>query len=451
MQGARRARKRPTDGDKIIRQFKIAQTEKLAAKARATERAAERLAVVDKPWEGWRLELTFAEAPRAGAVVARLEGAVVERGPFRLGPVDVEIGWGERLALAGPNGCGKTTLLGALLGRVPLAAGRRWVGPGVVVGELDQARRVFSDPRRTLLEAFTDTTDLHLGEARTLLAKFGLGADQVGRVTTSLSPGERTRASLAAFQATGTNTAVLDEPTNHLDLPAIEQLEEALGNFAGTLVVVSHDRAFLDALALTRTITLGRPDGPGTGARDRRRSAGGLTGHAMTGHTMAGLAELLRGRDPALADLPGAGTALALGEDSIGALRALADARPGWRGYGLVARHQPAPRGGHPAVRGDVAALPFRSGEFDAVLADHVPDRLSGAGRVAQELARVCRPSGRIVVVLDGRGHQAELLRRRGRDRRHRLVRAHRPVHVRGRGRGRLGARHRDRDQRAAP
>ena len=207
--------------------------------------------------------------------MARLEGAVVERGRFRLGPVDLEIGWGERLALAGPNGCGKTTLLGALLGRLPLAAGRRWVGPGVVVGELDQARRVFSDPRRTLLEAFTDTTDLHLGEARTLLAKFGLGADQVGRVTTSLSPGERTRASLAAFQAAGTNTAVLDEPTNHLDLPAIEQLEAALGDFAGTLVVVSHDRAFLDALALTRTVTLARPDGPGTGARivDDRQEA----------------------------------------------------------------------------------------------------------------------------------------------------------------------------------
>jgi ATPase subunit of ABC transporter with duplicated ATPase domains len=91
-------------------------------------------------------------------------------------------------------------------------------------------------------------------EARTLLAKFGLGADHVGRAASSLSPGERTRATLALLQARGVNCLVLDEPTNHLDLPAIEQLEQAVEAFAGTVLVVTHDRRLLEAVTTTRTI-----------------------------------------------------------------------------------------------------------------------------------------------------------------------------------------------------
>ncbi len=86
-------------------------------------------------------------APRSGDVVMRLRGAVVRRGSFTLGPVDLEIGWGERVAIVGPNGTGKTTLLLALLGRLPLDAGERWMGPGVVVGEMDQARDAFAGER----------------------------------------------------------------------------------------------------------------------------------------------------------------------------------------------------------------------------------------------------------------------------------------------------------------
>ncbi len=251
----RRAVKRSPDPDKNINAYRIASSEKQAAKVKITERALERLDVVDKPWEGWELQLELAAAPRSGAVVFRLDDAVVDRGSFRLGPLDIEIGWAERVAILGPNGSGKTTLLGALLGRLPLTSGSRWMGPGVVVGELDQARELLQTATSTL-SVFTSAAGILPQEARSLLAKFGLGADDVERAGAALSPGERTRAELALLMARGANCLVLDEPTNHLDLPAIEQLEQALETWAGTLLLVTHDRQLLDAVRITRTIEM---------------------------------------------------------------------------------------------------------------------------------------------------------------------------------------------------
>jgi ATPase subunit of ABC transporter with duplicated ATPase domains len=121
----------------------------------------------------------------------------------------------------------------------------------VVVGELGQERRRFSVDGSTLLDAFLAAVPLPTGEARSLLAKFGLGAGHVMRPAASLSPGERTRAELALLMARGTNCLVLDEPTNHLDLPAIEQLEQALESWEGTLLLVTHDRRLLEAVRLT--------------------------------------------------------------------------------------------------------------------------------------------------------------------------------------------------------
>jgi ATPase subunit of ABC transporter with duplicated ATPase domains len=254
----RRAVKRNPDPDKNVNAFRIASSEKQASKVKITDRALERLEVAEKPWEGWELHLELATAPRSGAVVFRLEDAVIERGAFRLGPLDLEIGWAERAAILGPNGCGKTTLLGALLGRVPLTAGTRWMGPGVVVGELDQARARLSTAE-PVLHTFTAAAGLLPQEARALLAKFGLGAGDVERAGAALSPGERTRAELALLMARGTNCLVLDEPTNHLDLPAIEQLEQALDTWEGTLLLVTHDRRLLETVRVTRTIELSPP------------------------------------------------------------------------------------------------------------------------------------------------------------------------------------------------
>jgi ATPase subunit of ABC transporter with duplicated ATPase domains len=211
-----------------------------------------RIEAVEKPYEPWELRLGLTPGARSGDVIARLEGAVVERGSFRLGPLDVAVGWGDRLAIAGPNGSGKTTLLDALLGRCPLAAGTRRLGPGAVLGELEQDRAALTGPQ-SLLDVFRDFEE---GTARTLLAKFGLGADDVLRSTASLSPGERTRAGLALLTARGVNCLVLDEPTNHLDVEAIEELERGLAGYDGTVILVTHDRRFLEAFAPGRTIEL---------------------------------------------------------------------------------------------------------------------------------------------------------------------------------------------------
>ena len=254
--GVKNAKAKKTDNDKFLPHLKSQRSEKMAAKAKATEKAIERLEVVDKPWEPWQLQLELKAATRAGDVVARLERATVELGSFRLGPVDLEVAWQDRLAILGPNGSGKTTLLRALLGDVDLAGGQRWLGPGVKVGLLDQ-RRLRYGGDAALLRSFMDSTGLDRSEARSLLAKFGLGADHIDRLGADLSPGERTRALLAELMAEGVNCLVLDEPTNHLDLEAIEQLESALEGFDGTLLLVTHDRAFLDAVHVTTTIDLG--------------------------------------------------------------------------------------------------------------------------------------------------------------------------------------------------
>jgi ATPase subunit of ABC transporter with duplicated ATPase domains len=250
--GVRNARRKATDNDKIGRKLRAESTEQQAAKAKQTERRIERLQVVDAPRREWELRMEIAAAPRAGSDVARLDRAVVQRGTFTLGPVSLLVEWADRIAITGANGSGKSTLLSALLGRLPLASGSSRLGPGVVVGEVDQARARFLG-ERPVLDAFVEEVPEMLpADVRTLLAKFGLVADHVVRPAVTLSPGERTRAGLALLQARGVNLLILDEPTNHLDLPAIEQLEGALETYEGTLLLVTHDRRMLEAVATNR-------------------------------------------------------------------------------------------------------------------------------------------------------------------------------------------------------
>jgi ATPase subunit of ABC transporter with duplicated ATPase domains len=251
--GAGRAGNPRREPDKHIRYREVQRAQRTGAKAAAAERELARLEAVEEPRDPWRLRLTLASAGRGSEVVFALRGAVVERGDVRLGPVDLAVHAGDRLRLTGPNGSGKTTLLDALLGRQPLLAGTAYVGPGVVVGELDQARRDLRGPA-PLLEVFRRLSGLSEVDARTLLAKFRVGADVVLRPADTLSPGERTRVGLALFQARGSTSLVLDEPTNHLDLPAIEQLESALESYRGTVLLVTHDRRLAASVRITREL-----------------------------------------------------------------------------------------------------------------------------------------------------------------------------------------------------
>ncbi|HRE02092.1 MAG TPA: ATP-binding cassette domain-containing protein, partial [Ilumatobacteraceae bacterium] len=179
-QGLGRAKRDLSEKDKSIRSFKINQTEQLAGKAARTEKMIERLEAVDEPREAWQLHLSFGETARSGSVVARLDDVVVQRGEFTLGPVSAEIGFGERIAITGHNGSGKSTLLGVILGRIEPDRGTAMLGPSVVVGELTQGRGQLADDA-TLLEGFMAATGMTIPDARTLLAKFGIGATEVTR------------------------------------------------------------------------------------------------------------------------------------------------------------------------------------------------------------------------------------------------------------------------------
>jgi len=252
-QGVRNAIRKAPDNDKIRRRAASESSEKQAQKVRQMESRIARLEEVAEPRKEWVLEFSIGAAPRSSSVVATLDKAVVRQGEFVLGPVSLQVDAGERIGITGPNGAGKSTLLRLLLGRREPDEGRASLGANVAIGEIDQARAVFSGQQRLVDRFEQHVPDWSIADMRTLLAKFGLRADHVERSVDELSPGERTRAGLALLQARGTNVLVLDEPTNHLDLPAIEQLEQALESYDGALLLVTHDRRMLQNVRLDRS------------------------------------------------------------------------------------------------------------------------------------------------------------------------------------------------------
>ncbi|MFK3676099.1 ABC-F family ATP-binding cassette domain-containing protein [Microbacterium sp. NPDC090218] len=251
-QGVRNAMKKAPDNDKIKRKASAESSEKQAQKVRQMESRIARLEEVEEPRKEWQLEFTIGSAPRSSSVVSTLSSAVFRQGTFQLGPVSLQVNAGERIGITGPNGAGKSTLLRGLLGRQLPDEGTASLGASVQIGEIDQARAQLVGTQ-SLAVAFEELVpEMASGEVRTLLAKFGLKADHVTRAVDELSPGERTRAGLALLQARGVNLLVLDEPTNHLDLPAIEQLEQALESYEGTLLLVTHDRRMLATVKTDR-------------------------------------------------------------------------------------------------------------------------------------------------------------------------------------------------------
>ncbi|WP_430593169.1 ABC-F family ATP-binding cassette domain-containing protein [Humidisolicoccus flavus] len=251
-QGVRNAIKKAPDNDKIRRKASVESSEKQAQKVRQMESRIARLTEVEEPRKEWQLQFTIGAAPRSSAVVATLSQVEKRLGSFSFGPVSLQVNAGDRIGITGPNGAGKSTLLRLLLGRSEPDSGQASLGASVAIGEIDQARARFAGAESLMDRMEAEMPDMPPAEIRTLLAKFGLRADHVERPSGELSPGERTRAGLALLQARGVNVLVLDEPTNHLDLVAIEQLEQALESYEGTVLLVTHDRRMLESVRLNR-------------------------------------------------------------------------------------------------------------------------------------------------------------------------------------------------------
>jgi ATP-binding cassette subfamily F protein 3 len=232
-------------------QAKLTQIQRLDEERRA---ASEEAALLGR--RSRKLGFGFISPPRSGRVVLETEGLALRIGERTLvEDVTVALDRGEHVALVGPNGAGKTTLLETLLGRRPGQAGRSRLGHGVVPAYFSQ-QEVELDLNKTVLDCTQAATGLSRPQAQNLLGRFLFsGWDAHEKQVAVLSGGERRRLALAHVVASGANFLVLDEPTNHLDLESREALEAALEDFPGTVLLVSHDRALLDAVA-ERTLAI---------------------------------------------------------------------------------------------------------------------------------------------------------------------------------------------------
>jgi len=241
-----------------------------ASKARQAQSRVKKLEKMERlerdPEDGKVLDFAFSTPERTGRVIFELDGARVDVGGGEqavtlLQDAEMWLERGEHVTLVGPNGSGKTTLIETIAGRRPLAAGKLSTGHNVRVGYLSQHAEDLGaggPPGQSVLDATQRATGLTPNRARSLLGRFLFSGEDAEKPLAGLSGGERRRLSLAVLvgaDAKAPNVLILDEPTNHLDLESREALEDALRSFKGAILLVSHDRALLDAVG-TRTIAV---------------------------------------------------------------------------------------------------------------------------------------------------------------------------------------------------
>jgi ATP-binding cassette subfamily F protein 3 len=226
-------------------------------RARQAQSRAKRLEKIDRisrgPADAAALEFAFKPPERSARVIFELtDGGIVGGEEPLLEEAELWLERGEHVSLVGPNGAGKTTLIETLAGRRELSTGKLRTGHNVNIGFLSQHADELGTAR-TVLEATQKATGLTPNKARSLLGRFLFSGEEAEKPLEALSGGERRRLSLAILVQSGANVLILDEPTNHLDLESREALEQALSEFTGALLLVSHDRALLDAVG-TRTV-----------------------------------------------------------------------------------------------------------------------------------------------------------------------------------------------------
>jgi ATP-binding cassette subfamily F protein 3 len=246
----------------FIRRYKAGQRSK---EARGRQSLLDRMERIERPPQAATIHFSLAPAIQSGEAVLRAEGLVAGYPGTATSPLhpssvrsaseglrvtlgDVEVRRGERVGLIGPNGSGKTTLLRTLVGELPAIEGRATLGHNVQVGYFAQAHDGLN-ARASVLDEVRRVSHLSEEGARTFLGRFLFTGDDVFKAVAALSGGERSRVALAKLTLQGANFLILDEPTNHLDLPSRQALEQLLGAYEGTLLFVSHDRYFVDALA----------------------------------------------------------------------------------------------------------------------------------------------------------------------------------------------------------
>jgi ATP-binding cassette subfamily F protein 3 len=218
--------------------------------AQSWRKRLEKLERLDRPTSERTLRVRLSPARRGGNTVLVAERIAKAFGDKRLfADLDLHITLGEKIGLVGPNGAGKTTLLRVLMGKLPPDAGGVRAGKDIDLGFFDQHLDLVSDAHTVAEEFRTVDEFMSEGELRGQLARFGFFEDDLDKKVGQLSGGERNRLSLLKLVYQRHNFLILDEPTNHLDIPATESLEEALEAYEGTLLLVSHDRSFLERLA----------------------------------------------------------------------------------------------------------------------------------------------------------------------------------------------------------
>jgi ATP-binding cassette subfamily F protein 3 len=255
--------------ERFIERFRYKATKAKQAQSRVKKldkiERIERWPISDRSRDSKGLEFAFAAPERSGRVIFELLDGRIEIGEGHdgkpvvlLDQVELWLERGEHVSLVGPNGTGKTTLIETLAGRRPLAAGKLSTGHNVKVGYLSQHADELGaggPAEQSVADAAQRATGLSPGKARALLGRFLFSGEDADKPLSGLSGGERRRLSLAVLVQSGANVLILDEPTNHLDIESREALEDALRSFTGAILLVSHDRALLDAVG-TRTVAV---------------------------------------------------------------------------------------------------------------------------------------------------------------------------------------------------